>query len=458
MIAFVLGLLLSMGPHAFAIDLVYLCVPGAATFRRSIRYRFLLGLALPLLVAIGFDAFCSRVASHLTKRYLWGLVFVGSLFLAVLWGLVLIGDLYPLNFHALRSILHVTSVTLLGWAFLYTLSKEPNSAWWFGFFLCVFVFDLYAHHPMYDTSPHARFVNWRSPVLRTQPRGPMAAYRTMNDIEDGSRNASNLYLLRDAMNYDHPLLSRRYYELLPVIRRNPDILRFFNIKRYLACLPGNDHYRWCLGKHQRFSHHWVNEGRQGFLQLYRLKDPIPRILWVPHVVQVERKDAILPAMEKLDPWRIAVVERDDMPDTKGLSMLPWPPLVFHFGGRGPTAFAPKKRASQTRGVPALITSASFNVLEAKVEAPHESLVVINEVYYKGWRATLDGKPVPIVRANFMMMGVRVPKGRHTLRVTYHPRSFKVGLTLSLLAVLFLFLAVFLDRRIPLRVPPQVRAP
>ncbi len=454
----ILGILLSMGPHAFAIDLVYLGFPGAATFRRSIRYHFLLAVALPILVAIGLDGLLARATAQHSKRFLRGLAFALLLLLPTLWGIVWFGELYEMNYHALRPILHITAVFVLGAAFLFTLRIEPRSLWWYGLFLFVFVFDLYAYHPMYDTSPHSRFVGWTSPILRAQPRGPLAAYRTMNDIEDGSRNASNIYLVRDAMNYDHPLLSRRYYELLPIIRQDPDILRFFNVYRYLACLPGNDHYQWCLGKHQRFSSRWQNEGRQGYIQSYRLIDPIPRILWVPHVVQVDRKNDVIPAMQKLDHWRVVIVEADDLPHVAGLSVLPWPPLTLHHAPRS-LSLAPKPPPKPpSRGVPAVVHRASFNQIRATLDAPNEGIVLINELFYKDWRATLNGKPIPLFRANFMLMGVRVPKGQHTLQLAYHPRSFFLGAALTSFAALLFLLTLLLDRRLPLRSPSPLRAP
>jgi hypothetical protein len=47
-------------------------------------------------------------------------------------------------------------------------------------------------------------------------------------------------------------------------------------------------------------------------------------------------------------------------------------------------------------------------------------VVLNDVYHPAWTATLDGAPVPVLRANVMFRAVATPEGRHELRFVYRP--------------------------------------
>jgi hypothetical protein len=71
-------------------------------------------------------------------------------------------------------------------------------------------------------------------------------------------------------------------------------------------------------------------------------------------------------------------------------------------------------------------------LEFAVDACDESYLVVTDSDYPGWRATVDGKDVPIHRANYALRAVRVPQGAHVVRFEYRPLSFRVGLTLSVL--------------------------
>ena len=80
-------------------------------------------------------------------------------------------------------------------------------------------------------------------------------------------------------------------------------------------------------------------------------------------------------------------------------------------------------------------------IEANLESP--GVVVLADVYYPGWKLTIDDQPAPIYRVNRMMRGAAVPEGRHRLVYTYQPRSFRIGgmITLAGLAA-FALLAVF----------------
>jgi len=68
-------------------------------------------------------------------------------------------------------------------------------------------------------------------------------------------------------------------------------------------------------------------------------------------------------------------------------------------------------------------------LEAVLERP--GLVILADIYYPGWRLTIDGQEAPIYRANRMMRGAAVKPGRHRLVYTYEPRSFRLGGRISL---------------------------
>jgi hypothetical protein len=72
------------------------------------------------------------------------------------------------------------------------------------------------------------------------------------------------------------------------------------------------------------------------------------------------------------------------------------------------------------------------VLDATLESP--GLVVLADVYYPGWELTIDGKPASIYRVNGLMRGAAVPAGNHRLVYTYAPRSFRVGLVVSIVGL------------------------
>nr|MBA2564237.1 YfhO family protein [Gemmatimonadota bacterium] len=69
-------------------------------------------------------------------------------------------------------------------------------------------------------------------------------------------------------------------------------------------------------------------------------------------------------------------------------------------------------------------------LTFEVAVPRASVLVVTDSHYPGWRATLDGAPVPILLANGFGRAVAIPPGRHRVIFRYRPRSFEVGAVLS----------------------------
>jgi hypothetical protein len=80
-----------------------------------------------------------------------------------------------------------------------------------------------------------------------------------------------------------------------------------------------------------------------------------------------------------------------------------------------------------------VTLESYSPREIRwrVETDAPRLLVVSEVYYPaGWQATLDGEPVPVYRADYLLRAVPVPAGEHTLVMRFAPRSHTIGLWMA----------------------------
>lgn len=73
------------------------------------------------------------------------------------------------------------------------------------------------------------------------------------------------------------------------------------------------------------------------------------------------------------------------------------------------------------------------VLEA--EAAAASYLVLSEAYYPGWRAEIDGTPVPVLPANHLIQAVRLPAGKHVVTFAYRSRFLGPGFAVAVLAML-----------------------
>jgi prepilin-type N-terminal cleavage/methylation domain-containing protein len=80
--------------------------------------------------------------------------------------------------------------------------------------------------------------------------------------------------------------------------------------------------------------------------------------------------------------------------------------------------------------------------EVSVEAslPSEGFLVLRDSYDVSWRATVDGQPAAISRANGLYRAVRLAPGRHEVRFGYRPRPLLIGLTITGMTALALSIA------------------
>jgi hypothetical protein len=88
------------------------------------------------------------------------------------------------------------------------------------------------------------------------------------------------------------------------------------------------------------------------------------------------------------------------------------------------------------GSTAEVTLESYEPPEIRwsVETDAPRLFVASEVYYPaGWTAYLDGEEVPIRPVDYLLRGVHVPAGEHTLVMRFEPRSHQYGIWVSAVA-------------------------
>ncbi len=81
---------------------------------------------------------------------------------------------------------------------------------------------------------------------------------------------------------------------------------------------------------------------------------------------------------------------------------------------------------------AAISSYGINRIVTDVTTDKPALLVLSEVYYPSWKATVDGKPAPVLRADYALRAIPVPAGKHRVVCYYADPDFTKGLVISLL--------------------------
>jgi hypothetical protein len=137
-------------------------------------------------------------------------------------------------------------------------------------------------------------------------------------------------------------------------------------------------------------------------------DPFPRA-WVVHAAEVipDEEEALTRlSTDEFDLRRAAVVaEPPDIP-----------------------------LSGATHNSTARVTEFAPDQVTVEVDAAEAGLLVLSEVYYPGWRASLDDQPARLIRTDALLRGIPVPEGHHTIHVWYAPATAHLGLVISTLAL------------------------
>jgi hypothetical protein len=168
------------------------------------------------------------------------------------------------------------------------------------------------------------------------------------------------------------------------------------------------------------------------------RSALPRV-WVPRRVEIADDDR--DRLKKLadayfDPREVAYVES--------------PP--------GPTRLELPKASYACSGSAQIVDEIPTRI-QIAVDMQTAGLLVLADLWDKGWKAYLDGQPVPILRTNHAVRGVMLPAGKGTLDFRYQPASFTWGLRLGglgLLGVLGWCGLMVRKRRPATRVVPTAR--
>ncbi|HEX5747723.1 MAG TPA: YfhO family protein [Archangium sp.] len=109
---------------------------------------------------------------------------------------------------------------------------------------------------------------------------------------------------------------------------------------------------------------------------------------------------------------------------------------------------PRDAAPPSPGEPGQVRIVHYapESVELEVDARVPAALVLNDAFYDGWSATLDGQPTPILPANLAVRGVRVPAGSHRVSFTYRTPRLMLGAFISLATLGLLGLAVLVERR------------
>ncbi|HEX6983253.1 MAG TPA: YfhO family protein [Balneolaceae bacterium] len=132
-------------------------------------------------------------------------------------------------------------------------------------------------------------------------------------------------------------------------------------------------------------------------QVYRNDDVLPKAFFVDSVVTVS------------NPQKAAELMK--------------PEAGFHPATTAIVATNEPIQASTDTTAQVSVTHYDANTIELETSSSEEGFLVISEIYYPaGWEAAIDSEPTEIYKTNFVLRGLKVPAGRHTITMAFEPVS------------------------------------
>jgi len=147
--------------------------------------------------------------------------------------------------------------------------------------------------------------------------------------------------------------------------------------------------------------------RDGFVRIYEKDGVVPHAYVVPHARVITDLQQVLPALDDIafNPREEVILEEDP-------GEMPAPPS---------TGIPPSE---------VKITEYEPERVMLSVEGVTGGFLVLTDLLYPGWRAFVNGREVPIFRANYLFRAVRIEPGRSVVRFEYRPASFRLGAAIS----------------------------
>jgi hypothetical protein len=122
--------------------------------------------------------------------------------------------------------------------------------------------------------------------------------------------------------------------------------------------------------------------------------------------------------------------------------------------------APLTTAPAPSGVQARVTRYDPGRIDIQLDkpAPAGAALVVSENFYTGWSGTADGKPAPVARANYNLIGMALPTGSRTVQLRFVDAQYQTGKAITLVALALTLIAILVGIVVDRRQASAVPAP
>ncbi len=431
--ALLISLLWALGGHTPFYHIPYALVPGTKFFRAPAAVFFIGALAISVMSASGIEKLLER---RVGKRYLFGWLGAAAAIaiLASLGGVtgiaVSLGSDAPFEkiqnnsgaviVGAWRSFLFVAVTVAIALAYFNSKITSRAAAW---ALVAVMATDLWTIESRYwiFSEPASRLFA-ADPVIAAIRADPQPSRVLEFQLKQGSGidpflsgDALMSHGVRTVLGY-HGNQIGRYDRLLDRERdyaqiTNPNVWKLLNARYLLTNSPEVGFI-----PDLKLADGPVRNASGDSVYLFRLNGDNP-YAWVTPVAVKAGDDQVLATIldKRFEINRAALFDTaSSVKAVTGLTQLP-EPLAISVSVR---SYAP--------GSAKIALSAP---------APRGASLIVSENYYPGWRATVDGKPATVGRADFTLIGVELPEGAREIELSFGSAAYETGKLITLAALM-----------------------
>lgn len=146
----------------------------------------------------------------------------------------------------------------------------------------------------------------------------------------------------------------------------------------------------------------------GTMWVYKLNSGAPRAYVATKLIPVDSEEVLQQEdLPQFDRSREALIDDYSAEDVLG-----------NYGLRK------RKKEPEAAVATVRITDYRPNTVRLTVETDRDGVLILHDIYYPGWEATVDGAKRPILRTNLLFRGVEVPAGRHVVEFRFRPLSLE----------------------------------
>jgi len=159
------------------------------------------------------------------------------------------------------------------------------------------------------------------------------------------------------------------------------------------------------------------------LTIYENPDALPRAFFTKNAEVIKERRKVLERLAdpSFDHQKVIILEEEPKPFSP-----------------------PPEPATEKKSPFVLVEPQSEERIDITVDTPEAGFIFLNDIFFPGWRAYVEGNRIKIYQADYLFMAMPVEAGKYTIEMRYRPLGFSMGKWISFISAVALLLSLSFD--------------